>query len=74
MLNLILSAKKDYPDLTNMMGTFPKLNEEYKDFWSLFLDFIDLEFKLSMQKMRRKNLFSVNLKESLVLWKIFSVS
>ena len=36
--------KKDYPDLIKYDGTFPKLNEEYKDFEAI-LDFIDLEFK-----------------------------
>lgn len=36
--------KKDYPELIKYDGTFPKLNEEYKDFEAI-LDFIDLEFK-----------------------------
>lgn len=36
--------KKDYPDLIKYDGTFPKLNEEYKDFEAI-LDFIDIEFK-----------------------------
>lgn len=36
--------KKDYPDLIKYDGTFPKLNEEYKDFEAI-LDYIDIEFK-----------------------------
>lgn len=36
--------KKDYPELIKYDGTFPKLNEEYKDFEAI-LDFIDLDFK-----------------------------
>lgn len=36
--------KKDYPELIKYDGTFPKLNEEYKDFEAI-LDFIDIEFK-----------------------------
>lgn len=36
--------KKDYPELIKYDGTFPKLNEEYKDFEAV-LDFIDIEFK-----------------------------
>lgn len=36
--------KKDYPELIKYDGTFPKLNQEYKDFEAI-LDFIDVEFK-----------------------------